>query len=144
VSNNGYSLIESLIVLSIVFVIASVTSIFINPNKTVLDHQLFLTQLQSDIYLAQLTAISHQQEITVAFDNQLNRYYFRKRYEDSSFIEKRYPQNVEVTMTTMPLTFKILPDGNINKFGTLLIKINQKEYGMVFLLGKGRFYFVEL
>ncbi|MHC0035931.1 competence type IV pilus minor pilin ComGD [Pseudoneobacillus sp. C159] len=143
-NNQGYSLIESLLVLSIVFVLASVTVILLNPNKTLLDHHLFLTQFQSDFYLAQLTAISHQQEVTVVFENPTKRYYFRRRYEDTTFIERKYPKDVSVMMGSMPLTFKILPDGNVNKFGTLFIKINRKDYWITFLLGKGRFYIVEI
>jgi competence protein ComGD len=144
VDSRGFTLIETLIVLSIVAVITTVTMFEINPKMNRFDNHLFLTQLQSDFYFAQQYAISHQQELTVVFDLQQKRYYIRGKF-DSAFtvVEKQFPPKVSVKYGSLPLTFKILPDGNVSHFGSLYIYIDRKEYKLTFLLGKGRFYIVE-
>lgn len=142
--SRGFTLIETLVVLSIVAVISTVTIFQINPNKNMFDHHLFLSQLQSDFYLAQQYAISHQQELTVVFDLQQKRYYIRVIFDGGfTVVEKKFPPNVSLKNGSLPLTFKILPDGNVNQFGSLNIYIGGKEYRLTFLLGKGRFYIVE-
>jgi competence protein ComGD len=144
VDSRGFTLIETLVVLSIVAVISSVTIFQINPNKNMFDHHLFLSQLQSDLYLAQQYAISHQQELTVVFDLQQNRYYIRVIFDGGfTVVEKKFPPKVSVKNGSLPLTFKILKDGNVNQFGSLNIYIGGKVYRLTFLLGKGRFYIVE-
>jgi competence protein ComGD len=140
VDSKGFTFIETLIVFSILAVVASVTLIQLNPNKNMMDHHLFLTQLQTDIYNAQQIAITHQQEVTVVFDTQARRYYFRLKFDNSPFIERKFPSKVSVKYGSMPLIFRILHDGNVSQFGTLFIYIDGKEYRLTFLLGKGRFY----
>lgn len=143
-NSKGFTLVEILLVFSIFMVISSVTIIQLNPKRNMFENHLFLTQLQSDLYFAQQYAISHQQELTVVFDVQQNRYYFRTKFDGSAIIERKFPPKVSVNYGSLPLTFKILPDGNVNQFGTLNITIDRKEYRLTFLLGKGRFYIVEL
>jgi competence protein ComGD len=140
VNSRGYTFIEILIVFSILAVISSVTFIQLNPNKNMLDHQIFLTQLQSDLYYAQQVAIAQQQEVTVVFDNQAKRYYTRLKFDSSSFIERKFPSNVSMKYGSMPLNFRILHDGNVSQFGSFFIYMDGKEYRLTFLLGKGRFY----
>lgn len=142
--SRGFTLIETLVVLSIVAVISTVSIFQINPKKNMFEHHLFLTQLQSDFYIAQQYAISHQQELTVVFDLQQSKYYIRVKF-DSGFtvVEKQFPPTVSMKYGSLPLTFKILPDGNVSHFGSLYINIDRKEYKLTFLLGKGRFYIVE-
>jgi competence protein ComGD len=143
-NSRGFTLIETLVVLSIVIVISSASIFQVNPSRKILDHHLFLSQFQSDFYLAQQYAISHQQELTVVFDLQQKRYYIRVKF-DSGFtiVERQFPAKVSMKYGSQPLTFKILPDGNLSQFGSLYIYINGKEYKLTFLLGKGRFYIVE-
>jgi competence protein ComGD len=143
VNAKGITLIETLVVLSIVAVISSVTIIQINPKKYMFENDLFLTQLQSDFYVAQSFAISHQQELTVVFDIQQKRYYIRGKFNGLTIIERKFPPRVSIKYGSLPLTFKILSDGNINQFGSLYIYIGEREYKITFLLGKGRFYIVE-
>jgi competence protein ComGD len=144
VDSKGFTLIETLVVLSIVAVISSITIFQINPNKNMFEHHLFLSQLQSDFYLAQQYAISHQQELTVVFDIQQKRYYIRVKFDGGlTVVDKQFPPKVSVKYGSLPLTFKFLHDGNVSHFGSLYIYINGKEYKLTFLLGKGRFYIVE-
>jgi competence protein ComGD len=142
--SRGFTLIETLVVLSIVAVITSVTILQVNPNRNRFDHYLFLSQLQSDFYLAQQYAISHQQELTVVFDLQQKRYYIRVKFDSGhTVVERKFPSKVSVKYGSLPLIFRILPDGNVSHFGSLYIYIKGKEYKLTFLLGKGRFYIVE-
>jgi competence protein ComGD len=141
VNSKGFTLIETLLVLSIVFIISSVTIFHYHPHKNTSFDKLFIYQLQSDLYFAQQYAISHQNEVTVHID-QLNNYYIIS--EDAKPIIKRvFTSNVTWDKGSLLLTFRFLLDGNTNKAGVLFFTINQRTYKLTILLGKGRFYVVE-
>jgi competence protein ComGD len=143
VNTKGFTLIETLLVLSIVAIISSVTIIQLKPQSKFLENQLFLSQLKSDFYVAQQYAISHQQEITFVIDQTQKRYYFRSKSEVTPIIVRFYPPTMTWQAGSMPLTFKFLHDGNVNQFGSLYFYLSEKSYKLTFLLGEGRFYVEE-
>ncbi|MFL6554920.1 MAG: prepilin-type N-terminal cleavage/methylation domain-containing protein, partial [Bacillus sp. (in: firmicutes)] len=56
---NGFTLIESLLVLSIFMIISSITVFSLQPQHSVLEDEAFLTQLKADLFYSQQYAISH-------------------------------------------------------------------------------------
>jgi competence protein ComGD len=141
VNNRGFTLIETLLVLSIVFIISSVTIFNFNPHKNIFIDQLFISQLQSDLYFAQQYAISHQKEVTVHIDQVKNNYTLS--VETKPILERVFTTEVVWEEASLLLTFRFLRDGNINKIGVIYFTINQRKYKLTILLGKGRFYVVE-
>lgn len=142
-NNKGFTLIETLLVLLIVAIISSTTFIYLKPQRFFFENQLFLSQLQSDFYMAQQYAIAHQQEVTVLIDINQNRYYIRGKFDGVLLIERTFPPSVSIQPSSLPLNFIFLSDGNVNHFGSLFIYIGEKVYKFTILLGKGRFYIVE-
>jgi competence protein ComGD len=136
----GFTLIESLLVLSIFMIISSVTAFSLKPQYFMIDDSVFLTQLQADLLYAQQYAIAHQSEIFVRFTEDQFEYSIYYRYDLPHVVERSYSTNIKVYGGSLPLTFKFLPDGNVSKFGSFYIKTSDKSYRVTFLIGKGRFY----
>jgi competence protein ComGD len=139
----GFTLIESLLVLSVFIIISSITAFTLKPQYSTIDDEAFLSQLQTDLLYAQQYAISHQHEVTVIFMSDQNKYNIYMRSDLPNIIERNYSTNMTVYGGSLPLFFKFLPDGNVNKFGSFYIKSNKKNYRFTVLIGKGRFYVIE-
>ncbi|MFZ7945382.1 MULTISPECIES: competence type IV pilus minor pilin ComGD [Bacillaceae] len=139
----GFTLIESLVVFSIFMIISSITVFFLKPQHTVMEDKVFLTQLQADLLYAQQYAISHQHEVSVTFQPNNYQYYMITRSDHPAFLVRKYSSKVLLREGSIPLYFKFLSDGNVNRFGTILIYTPKKNYKLTVLIGKGRFYVAE-
>ncbi|MFF2448606.1 competence type IV pilus minor pilin ComGD [Neobacillus sp. NPDC058068] len=142
-NQKGFTLIESLVVLSIFMIISSVTVFSLKPQQPMIEEEAFITQLKADLYYAQNYAISHQHEVSVVFMPSQFKYYMYLRTDIPPFIVRNYSTNIYVNEGSLPLYFKFLIDGNVNKFGTLFIQTKRKDYRLTVLIGKGRFYVAE-
>lgn len=139
----GFTLVETMIVLTVFIVIASITTFFLKPQFQVIDKQFFLTQLANDLYYAQLYAISNQVEVNVNILPDQHLYYFRVRQGNQELLRRVYSEEVLIYEGSLNLNFRYLADGNINKFGSFFIRIGNERYKLTTLLGKGRFYVVK-
>jgi competence protein ComGD len=142
-AQKGFTLIESLVVLSIFMIISSITVFSLKPQHSIIEDESFLTQLKRDLYFAQQYAISHQHEVSVVINPEQYRYYFILRTELPPILVRNYSKNISLTEGSIPLYFKFLGDGNVNKFGTIFIQTKNKKYLLTVLIGKGRFYVKE-
>ncbi|MEH7501440.1 competence type IV pilus minor pilin ComGD [Neobacillus drentensis] len=142
-NQKGFTLIESLIVLSIFMIISSITVFSLKPQHSAMEDEAFLTQLKADLYYAQQYAISHQHEVSVVFVPEQYRYNMFLRPELPPIVQRNYSTNIYLTEGSIPLYFKFLNDGNVNKFGTFIIQTKNKIYVITVLIGKGRFYVKE-
>jgi competence protein ComGD len=139
----GYTLIESLIVLSIFTILSSVTVFSLKPQHSMIDDEAFLTQLQADLYFAQSYAISHQMDVIVIFSPKDYTYTLLGRSGQEQLLSRSYSTDLKVVEGTIPLSFRYLSDGIVNKSGTILIRSRNKTYVLTILIGKGRFYVTE-
>lgn len=142
-NQNGFTLIESLLVLSIFMIISSITVFSLKPQHSVLEDEAFLTQLKADLYYSQQYAISHQHEVSVVILPTQYKYYMLLRTDLPPILMRKYSRNIYLAEGSIPLYFKFLNDGNVNQFGTFLIQTKNKTYQMTVLIGKGRFYVKE-
>jgi competence protein ComGD len=142
-NQKGFTLIESILVLSIFMIISSVTVFALKPQHTVIEDEAFLTQLKADLYFAQQYAISHQHEVSIVFVPYQYRYIIFIRTDLPVLIERKYSTNFYLNEGSLPLYFKFLKDGNVNRFGSIFIQTNNKTYRLTVLIGKGRFYVAE-
>lgn len=140
---NGFTLVESLLVLSIFLIISSVTAFSLKPQYFMVNNNEFLTRLQADLLYGQQYAISHQSEVFVRL-TESNGYTIYYRYDLPPLVNRSYPEDMKVVGGTLPLSFKLLPDGNVNQFGSFEIHTCCKTYRFTVLIGKGRFYVVEV
>ncbi|MBS4191275.1 type II secretion system protein [Bacillus sp. FJAT-49705] len=137
----GFTLIESLFVLSVFLIIASISAFLIKPQFGSVEKQQFLTQLKSDLLYAQQYAISHHTEVIVHFPSGHAAYYIHEKVSSQYLIERKIPERIKIQPGSMKLFFQFQADGNINRFGSFWINFDDKEsYKFTFLIGKGRFY----
>ncbi len=139
----GFTLTETLVVLSAFMILASVTVFSLKPQNTRLEEKKFFKQLKADLYYAQNYAISHQHEVSVIVIPNQYRYYMILSYGEKPIVDRNYSTNFYITEGTMPLYFKFQHDGNVNQFGSIIIHSKNKIFRLVVLIGKGRFYVTE-
>lgn len=143
-NEKGHTLIEMTIVLVIVTIASSISFVsFKGAHDAALRNQ-FITQLQQDLYYAQQRAISDQTITSVRFLNGNKEYVIS---QSGKVILKRgyqYPNTSFVQGTLSLHDIAFLANGNARKSGTLIIRMGEKSYRLVLLLGRGRFYIDEM
>ncbi|TDL34598.1 prepilin-type N-terminal cleavage/methylation domain-containing protein [Jeotgalibacillus sp. S-D1] len=139
---NGFTLIEMLVVLLMMTILIAISSSFIYRTIQMNKETAFKSQLTQDLYMAQRTAITQNQTVLINFYSQSQTYYIRlsSGAPDSVLIKRDLPQTVQLLETSTLTSFRILPSGSTNSFGVIRFKINNKPYSIHFYLGKGRFY----
>jgi competence protein ComGD len=140
-NQKGFTLIESLIVLSIFLLISSITAFSLKPQYHSVNEKAFISQLKADLYYGQQYAIANQMEVKVIFYEHEHMYFLSA--DSNRLVERFHSPKISVSQATIPLYFKFLPSGNIDRFGSLLIRSERKIYRLTLLIGKGRFYVTE-
>lgn len=142
-NQKGFTLTESLVVLSIFMILSSITVFSLKPQYSSIEDEAFLAQLQADLYYAQTWAISNQTEVTVIFVQNEYFYYIYYARGKPKLVERHYSKKFYLSEGSIPLTFNFTKNGNVNKFGSFFIRTPKKNYKMTILIGRGRFYVSE-
>ncbi|MEK4200681.1 competence type IV pilus minor pilin ComGD [Cytobacillus sp. FSL K6-0265] len=137
-SQSGFTLIESLIVWSVFSVILFITAINLEHQFEEYDDQAFFAMFEGDLLYAQQYAIVNQTTVSVYLLPDEHEYIFSNG--QNIFFRQKYSEQYFITSGTMPLHFKFLNSGKINRFGYLQIKSSANQYKFVFQIGRGRFY----
>lgn len=140
-NQKGFTLIESLIVLSIFLIISSITAFSIKPQYHSANDKAFISQLKADLYYGQQYAIANQMEVKVIFFE--HEHMYNMVVGTNRIVERIHSQAITVSQGTIPLYFKFNPNGNVDRFGTLFFRTPQQNYRLTLLIGKGRFYVME-
>lgn len=135
--NKGFTLIEVLIVLLVFTIFLSLSLASFKPLKNTLDKKMIISQLEADLYYAQTYTISRQELVTVQFYPAYNRYLMRTA-KGKVIVDRTWATSAKLIDGSY-LSFNILQDGNINKFGTLSFEINGQTFNLIFNIGRGRF-----
>ncbi len=135
--HRAFTLLETLIVLSVLSLFASVSFVAIPKIQEELEVYYFLNQFENNILLTQQAAIFSVVRTTI-----------KKEYQQN-YIEFLLEGNRKVTQTAPPaLNFKVFPPvyfgigtGNIVKTETIIFSWENKkqEIKYEFLFGKGRY-----
>lgn len=139
-NNKGFTLIEMIIVLSILSIIVLIT-IYISINSV---DKLGLTNGISDFetkleYL-ETKSLSTKQPILVWFKPNSNKIQYQTYKGDIQSINL-YKGKVSKDNKFTKLVYD--GKGNINQFGTLKLEFNNKHYLVIFRIEKGRYRIVE-
>lgn len=141
VNNHGFTLIEMLIVLTVVAVISAVA--IPSVQGVVAERQLryFLEQFTNDMLYAQQYAMTRKKTVSVVFDYGECRYRITEGgTAGKELVYRFFPSPFQLQPTTLQSPLSFFANGNVNKAGTILVTYGKKIYKIVFLLGKGRFY----
>ncbi|MCA1063372.1 competence type IV pilus minor pilin ComGD [Rossellomorea sp. AcN35-11] len=137
----GYTLMEMLVVILIFMTLLSWASFSILPMKEQNDQDLFLSQLQSDLYHIQSHSISHETPVTLTFYPSSNKYVARTITRQTVLIRELSPLIKISTNSLIDITF--FPNGNTNRFGKVNFKMGDTILQLMFQIGQGRFYVQE-
>lgn len=140
-NESGFTLVESLIVLTVFLMMSFLSIILLKPTHTLLEKERFFSKLTSDVLFAQQYAISHQENVRVHIMPENNNYYMRTN--SKVILERNYSDVVNIKPGSLPLLFQITGNGHLNKFGYIHVEIGERVYRIMFLIGRGRFYVVE-
>lgn len=142
-NEKGFTLIESLFVLSTFLLIASLSLLLLRPHHSFLEKEMFFSQLKTDIFYAQHYALTSQKPVTMNFDSRKHYYYVRE-YNGDLLLERYFSDDITVSEGSLKLYLRFNADGNISEFGSLFIYIGDDIYRLTFLIGRGRFYVLKI
>ncbi|HZG71970.1 MAG TPA: competence type IV pilus minor pilin ComGD [Chondromyces sp.] len=139
---DGYTLLEILLVLTVLVVLLGVAVIPLPKLGQEMDKRIFIAQLHNDLQFAHAKAMAEQQKVQVNFHT--NQKYVIKTLSavSSETITRSFPQSVRYLEGTMN-SIVFLPNGNTDRFGTMTFIVEKEVIKVVFLIGKGRFYVKE-
>ncbi|WP_172971062.1 competence type IV pilus minor pilin ComGD [Bacillus sp. THAF10] len=141
----GFTLMESLLILSIIAIMLSVLSSngFAKTQKHSSSH--FSEQFTNDLFFAQQYALSTKNSVQIVLSPNSNSYRIRQgSFQTKDLVNREYPSSLSIDTRTMGEVITFLGNGSIDKSGAIIILQDGKErYRYVFTLGKGRFYVEE-
>lgn len=139
--NNGFTLLEMLVVLSIVIIVSSMAYQFtykLTEKQTI---DFFLNQVQIDIQRAQAFAIESGTATTISFTDDY--YYAFQNLNQDKVFEKTYPVGIGVLQNTTFRKIRFNPNGEVADFGTLTFTTPLGTKKLIINIEKGRMKFVE-
>jgi competence protein ComGD len=137
--NSGYTLIEVLLVLSILSILLSLPLItFPNLKQTSREADLIAKQIQEQFLLAQQVAMSTGRHTFIRVDNTSKEFLIRfSPYDDYSVTPYQHPDMFFEAMTISPSTVSFLANGHPSRSGTFMLAIGPYRYTFTIYLGKG-------
>ncbi|MBS4217161.1 GspH/FimT family pseudopilin [Bacillus sp. FJAT-49711] len=141
-NNKGFTLLEVLIVISVMTIIFSFSFFTMKSFWGLMQKNMFLNQLQSDIYFAHSYAINQQETIIFRFSSINQQYQAVTKDTNDVMIQRKFPAAIKIVESNIP-SFSITPDGNVSNFGTMILSINEKRVKITFYIGRGRFLIEE-
>lgn len=140
----GYTLAEILIVLTIFFMVMTITAMSFKPLLQQLEIKYFFKQLQLDIVYSQMYAMGNYKDAFIRFYPENHRYVISPSGYGKNLIDRTYSENIEIELDTLPTTVTLRRDGNIERAGVMRVYHHSDTYRFVFLFGKGQTYVEKL
>ncbi|MCI2254563.1 prepilin-type N-terminal cleavage/methylation domain-containing protein [Domibacillus sp. PGB-M46] len=140
----GFTLLEIMIVLTVFTVCFGAALI---PLRTIAEdvrNRQFFHQVERDLFAAQAYAVSKNANIVVDFFENKDRYYHIYTFEipRKTIIKREIPEHFTFDERGLD-TITFLKTGTTSRFGTFYFTTNENTTKLIFLIGRGRFYFSE-
>lgn len=132
-TENGFTLLESLIVLSLASVLLTVLFTTVPPVYTHLAVRQKTEQLQKDIQLAQETAIAEHKRTKITFLPKEHKY----KLQSGGRIVERSFDSLHITLVTLPESLEFNEKGHPNSGGKIQLKSAGFTYEITVYLGSG-------
>lgn len=137
--NKGFTLMETVIVISIVTVMTGTSVFILQPFQSQKPAQLFFKALEQDLLYAQQYAISNKKTIVLLFDPGNHRYIGTEGgISPKRLYTVSYDSDILLTPSTMEARVQFTPDGRLSDSGTIVVQYRKKRYNMIFYMGMGR------
>ncbi|OKL38099.1 competence type IV pilus minor pilin ComGD [Domibacillus mangrovi] len=140
----GFTLLEIMLVLTVFIACFGAVLIPILNVTNEMNEQQFFNKLERDLFEAQSYAILNNVHVMVNFYESGQHKYTISTYEYPRYIivERDIPAYfIPVKGSMMDIMFQ--KTGMTNRFGTVYFKSEEKRIKLIFLIGRGRFYFLE-
>ncbi|WP_102027039.1 competence type IV pilus minor pilin ComGD [Salirhabdus sp. Marseille-P4669] len=138
--DNGFTILEILIVLSIFLILIGVSVPLQSNSLQKLEDEKFLQAFEEDILLMQSAAITNGSLMKLTFFPQ-NHYYEIREGGFNHLIKRRsYSSRIKIDLGTFTLPFSFYPSGTPNQPGSFTFTTDYSKYKITFPFGKGRFY----
>jgi competence protein ComGD len=139
-SDSGFTLIETLLVIFIVFFIISFPILSFHQVQKDLEIELFLEELSSRLMLTQSHTILNGERAEVAIYPSFNRIDFSINGQASHPLDYQlhFPDSVSTRGGVRRIYYRA-HSGNINDFSPLVFQTSKGRYEVKFQLGSGRF-----
>ena len=134
---DGYTLVEMLVVLSIIIVFLSIVITHPKFDFSHLQCEYEIKKLTSEIDFYQSQAIKHHQSILMLFRKQYNDIKIVTSYPQTTRLLKLNPLNLK-TSSNLPY-LKFDKKGQISKFGTLYFEYQGQTIALIFHIEQGRY-----
>ena len=131
-----------MIVLLIFTILLSWVGFSLLPLKRNTEKELFISQLESDLYQIQSYSIHHQTQIFLTFYPLTNKY-VAKTGARQTIVSRELPEGIQMTSRNSLEEVTFYPDGNTNRFGRVNFKMEDVTMHLMFQIGQGRFYVQE-
>ncbi|MBS4176353.1 competence type IV pilus minor pilin ComGD [Lederbergia citrea] len=135
---NGFTLLEILIVICVMTVLLSFSFFTIKSFSELMQKRAFISQIQSDLYYAHSYALSRRETVTVRFSILSNQYEAISGHSREIIVQRKIPKPIKLENSNVP-SFIITPEGNVSNFGTVFFRLNDKRLKLTFFIGRGRF-----
>lgn len=141
---DGFTLLEMLLVLSVISILSVVTYLNLYPLYEKKKAEQFVEQFSQDVLLMQQLAISHRNYYALRWFPHQSMYRISAVEGDKTMFNRYYDKGIEVDLYTFPNPMMYSSDGNINRGGTVIVTYKSITYRIVFQLGRGRFMYYEV
>ena len=142
-NSNGFTLIEMLLVLFIVLLISSIVfKITLTMTEKRIVNQ-FFQQVMLDIQEIQALAIARNEPFNIQFYN-YNHYKAYGIFSGEFIVERDFPKNITLEVTSNLKYFMVHPNGDVSNFGTIRFNTNLGQKNLIIYIKEGRMRIVEL
>ncbi|RPF58093.1 prepilin-type N-terminal cleavage/methylation domain-containing protein [Abyssicoccus albus] len=132
----GFSLIEMIIILSIISIMMVLTFTQFNTNKpSHVQGQLEINHLKAVMYQVQSNAIIDEKDYSIMFDIAKDQLAIKQVKSNNLTIHSLNLCNIKSAHNVSKMIYR--PDGTVNTFGTVIIACGQDLYHMKIMLEKG-------
>lgn len=138
----GYTLVEALIVLAICIVIIAVSITTIPRYAEKREMVDFLEQLSRDIHYIQAYNNHREAYMMLLFDYVEKEYIVL--YEGRRFFTREIPESIEFRRGTLGDSVVFSPFGHTNRMGSWRFNTENYTYKFTILIGRGRHYYEEI
>ena len=138
-NQKGFTLLESLLVLSIVSIMSLVLITNIVPihQKKVIES--FLNQFEKDLMYTQQFALINGESVYLLINANQQQYDVKSIDRSTPILKRNYPSEIIIESSSLSNRIVYNSNGSIQKSGTIYIHYKKSTYKAIFYLGKGRF-----
>lgn len=134
-NEKGYTLIEMLLVLSIVMVVSSSVLFFTTNKWKEIEEERFYKQFHLDLQRLQAISIGEYRYTYLTFSNNKTKY--EAKSANGLLFEKDLPKHMRLGDESTLKIIAFHPNGNVNDFGNFLFITDQGEKRMTVHIGRG-------